>query len=62
MKSQALPERSEKFDSSGEIKKMIKVLPWEVSEGSEEEPMRDWQTLSHVKWDCKMVSGIKDEI
>jgi len=48
-----MPERPKKFDSSGEIKKMIKVLSREGSEGSEEEPMRDWQTLSHVKWDCK---------
>ena len=48
-----MPERPEKFDSSGEIKKMIKDLPRKGSEGSEEEPMRDWETLSQVKWDCK---------
>jgi REP-associated tyrosine transposase len=33
---------------------VIKVLPQESSQGvQEEEPMRDWQTLSHVKWICK---------
>ncbi len=33
---------------------MIKVLPRENSKWErEEEPMKDWQTLSHVKWDCK---------
>ncbi len=39
IKPLALPERPEKFDSSGEIKKMIKVFPREDSEGSEEEIM-----------------------
>ena len=33
---------------------MIKVLPLESPKGKrEEEPMRDWQSLSHVKWICK---------
>jgi putative transposase len=25
----------------------------ESPEGKEKEPMKDWQSLSHVKWDCK---------
>ena len=33
---------------------MIKVLPLESPKGKrEEEHMRDWQSLSHVKWICK---------
>jgi putative transposase len=33
---------------------VIKVLPLESPKGKrEEEPMRDWQSLSHVKWICK---------
>jgi hypothetical protein len=33
---------------------VIKILPQESSQGAqEEEPMRDWKTLSHVKWICQ---------
>jgi hypothetical protein len=24
-----------------------------VPKGQEEEPMKDWKSLSHVKWECK---------
>ncbi len=50
-----MPERPEKFNGSVEYKKyVLKVLPQENPKGNqEEEPMKEWQTLSHVKWDCK---------
>jgi hypothetical protein len=37
---------------------VIKVLPLESPKGKrEEEPMRDWQSLSNVKWICNQVQA-----
>jgi len=31
-----------------------RFFPWESPQkGQEEEPMKDWQSLSHVRWECK---------
>jgi len=32
---------------------MIGSFSRKAPEGKEKEPMKDWQSLSHVKWDCK---------
>ncbi len=33
---------------------MVKVLPTgKFLKEQEEEPLKDWKTLSHVKWNCK---------
>lgn len=54
IKPQALPERPQELDSSSENKKYDKgSSSGKLLNRREEEPMRDWQTLSHVKWDCK---------